>query len=68
MLYKKPNHKKFDYQPRYYNPSTDQEERRKSRLKFKPSFKEKSNRKNPFLLILLFLFIIYLFLKFQGLV
>jgi hypothetical protein len=41
---KKPNHRKFDYEPRYYDPSKDKDEQLKRRLGF--SRRRKSIGKN----------------------
>ena len=32
MLMKKPNHRIFDYQPRFYDPLNDEEERKKRKI------------------------------------
>lgn len=72
MFIKKPNYRKFDYQPRYYSPTTDEAERRKRKLGFR-SNKNKSTystftTKSPLLYIVMAGFILYLFLKWQGII
>jgi hypothetical protein len=67
MFIKKPTHKKFEYQPRFYKPEEDSSERRKRRLGFKSSYKDSSySKKNPIMFIIMFLFIIFLLLKWNG--
>lgn len=65
MLMKKPEHKKFDYQPRYYKPEKDKSQNLKERMELarrSHSLKKKNNR---FILYLVFiLVVIYLAIKF----
>jgi cytoskeletal protein RodZ len=68
MLFKKFSTKKFEYLPRYYKPELDQEERKKQKLGFKKNLEQKRKQKNPLWLILLFVIIVYFFLKFQGMI
>jgi len=67
MFIKKPSHRKFDYQPRFYNPELDKEKRRKQRLGFRSNYKNKTVPKKPLAYILMFLLILYFFLKYNGL-
>jgi hypothetical protein len=66
MFIKKPKHRKFDYQPRYYKPSEDDSERKKRKLGFRSNYKNKTSVKIPWPYIIMILFIVYLFLKFNG--
>ncbi len=68
MFAKKPAHKKFDYEPRYYKPDLDEEEKRKRRLGFRSNFRNKTTSKMPFLFIGMFLIILYIFLKYNRLI
>ncbi len=65
---KKPNHKIFDYTPRFYDPSKDEEERRKRRLKFGQARKYSKRAKSPIQYIVLLAVIIFIYLKFSGLI
>ncbi len=68
MFIKKAKHKVFDYQPRYYDPSKDEDERRKRKLAFKSNLKynRNSGKKSLLMLIIMALFVLYLFLYFNG--
>lgn len=66
MFFRKPTHKKFDYQPRFYNPNKDKEEKRKERLGFRTNYRNKSKTKKPIGLILMLVIILYFFLKYNG--
>lgn len=66
MLMKKPEHKRFEYLPRYYKPEKDKEQ--KFREKFElarksHSLKKKSNKIILYLIIIFF--IIYLMIRFN---
>jgi len=66
---KKPKHKVFDYEPRFYDPLKDPEERRKRKLQFRSSLRlYQSKKKSTPKLILFLLVVIYLILRFSGLV
>lgn len=66
MFIKKPTYRKFDYQPRHYNAKEDKTEQRKRKLGFR-SYKASSvSKKQPIAFIIMFLIIIYIFLKFNG--
>ncbi len=69
MFMKKPSHRSFDYQPRFYKPETDESERRKRRLGFKKNYKHSGyQKKSPLLFIVMFLFIVFLLLKWNGII
>ncbi len=67
MFIKKPKHRTFEYQPRHYKPEQDPEERRKRKLGFKSSRTKVSSKKSPFVFIVMLIIIVYLLLKYQGL-
>lgn len=65
MLMKKPEHKKFDYQPRYYKPEKDKSQNLKERMELarrSHSLKKKNNR--IILYLVFILVVIYLAIKF----
>lgn len=65
MLMKKPEHKKFDYQPRYYKPEKDKSQNLKERMELarrSHSLKKKNNRSIFYLIFILV--VIYLAIKF----
>ena len=66
MFIKKPAHRKFDYQPRYYNPKEDETEKRKRRLGFKYNKKSGRGKNLPVAYIIMLLIILYIFLKYNG--
>ncbi len=67
MFIKKAKHRVFDYQPRYYDPSKDENEKRKRKLGFRSNLNRRSSRASLIKLIVMILFILYLFLYFNGL-
>ena len=64
MLMKKPEHKRFEYQPRYYKPEKDKSEKLKERLEIarKASLYKKKNNK-VIIYFIFIIFIIYLAIK-----
>lgn len=66
MLLKRPKAKQFDYTPRYYNPETDPEERRKRKLGFQSTRKARRKVRNPIYWLILVIVVFYLYLKFSG--
>lgn len=68
LFMKRPKPKKFDYQPRYYDPSKDKDEIRKRRLGFRSNFRESTKKKSPLLYILLLFIILYIILWFEGVI
>jgi len=65
MLMKKPEHKKFEYIPRYYKPEKDETQKFKDKFEIvrkSYSFKKKNNR--LILYFILVLVIIYLAIRF----
>ena len=66
-MLKKPKYRKFDYQPRYYNPETDVTEKRKKKLGFRTARKSAQAKvKNPLITILLIIIIILLIVKLSA--
>lgn len=66
MFIKKPAHRKFDYQPRYYDPKDDKTEKRKRKLGFRTNKSFKGSKNLPIAYIIMLLVILYFFLKFNG--
>jgi len=63
-MLKKPKYRKFDYQPRYYNPETDETEKRKKKLGFRSARKRAQSKvKTPLVTIILIIIIILLIIK-----
>ena len=58
MFMRKPQHKQFDYQPRYYDPSKDEDARRRRHFKFERHTRRGSNR--PIIVLVLMFIIAYL--------
>jgi hypothetical protein len=63
MFMKKPNHRVFDYTPRFYDPETDPVERKKRQLGFRSQRKHISRKKSPMLWIILIMAIIFILIK-----
>jgi len=64
MLPRKPQHKQFEYIPRYYDPSKDQRERQQRRIKFERNTSRGSHRPLYIVVIMFVLaYLIYTMLK-----
>ncbi|MCZ7604362.1 MAG: hypothetical protein QY331_08560 [Melioribacteraceae bacterium] len=73
MFFKRTQHKKFDYTPRFYDPDKDEElkdlERRKRRLGFRTSrARQKVKIKSPIYYLILFIILVLIYLKFTGII
>ncbi|GAB6282032.1 MAG: hypothetical protein STSR0008_07760 [Ignavibacterium sp.] len=64
MLFKRPTHKTFHYEYRFYDPIKDESERRKRRIKFSSSGTYQARRKNYLPLAALIILIIILYIVF----
>jgi len=65
MLMKKPKHRIFDYEPRFYDPSKDETEKKKKRLSFKTSHSRRKSKSNIFLIALIIL-VLYFIINYGG--
>jgi hypothetical protein len=65
-MLKRPNYRKFDYQPRHYNPLHDEEERRKRRLGFTINRKHRTNRRSMLIPAVVLFIILAIYLKLVG--
>lgn len=63
---KRPRHRVFDYTPRFYDPQTDEKEKKKRQLGFTRQRKFKSRKQSPILLFVLLALVIYVILKLSG--
>lgn len=68
MLAKKPLHRIFDYEPRFYKPEEDPDELRKRKLGFRSASKAKRKKKSPYIWLVFFGIVMYMYLKMQGVV
>ena len=69
MFIKKPKYRKFEYQPRHYKPQLDDEEKRKRKLGFRSNYRNKTtSKKRPVIYIVMLFIILYIFLKYNGLI
>lgn len=71
MFFRRPNHKTFDYTPRFYDPDKDEElkklERRKQKLGFRNSrSRQKMRIKSPIYYLVLLVILVFIYLKFTG--
>ena len=64
MLPRRPQHKQFEYVPRYYDPSKDERERKNRRIKFERNTRRGSHRP-MYIIIAMFVlsFLLYTMLK-----
>lgn len=65
MLMKRPEHKKFDYRPRYYNPDKDKQQNLKDRMNIaRRAYTIRKKNNKIFLYFLIVVLVIYLAIKF----
>ncbi|MDX9758622.1 MAG: hypothetical protein RBU27_05630 [Bacteroidota bacterium] len=62
MFIKKPQHKRFEYTPRYYDPKKDEQALRRRQIKFESNVRRGSNR--PLLIIIGLFILVYLVYSF----
>ena len=60
---KRPKHRVFDYPPRFYDPSKDEQERRKRRLGFSQMRSYNKKKKSPVIWLLFILVIVFVIIK-----
>ncbi|HLA68221.1 MAG TPA: hypothetical protein VJN65_00850 [Bacteroidota bacterium] len=65
MLLKRPQHRKFEYQPRYYSPEKDPGEKFKHKMEAERRSHQRK-RRPVFLWAALFLIIVYVYLYLSG--
>ncbi len=58
MFMRKPQYKRFDYTPRYYDPKKDEDARRRRQIKFESNVRRGSNR--PLIIIVIMFILVYL--------
>ncbi len=63
MLMKKPQYRKFDYTPRFYNPEKDEKEKLKRKLGFTRNVKVKRKTRSPIVWLFLVILVIIVLLK-----
>lgn len=68
MLLKKPQHRVFDYQPRYYKPDEDPDEKRKKKLGFRRARKQLKKGKSPLIWLLILIIILFVYLRFSNII
>ena len=73
MFFKKTQHRSFDYTPRFYDPEQDEElkelERRKRRLGFRVArTRHRVKTKSPIYYFVIFAIIVFVYLKFAGII
>ncbi len=66
MYMKKPQHRNFDYTPRYYVPENDERERKKRRLGFSRQLKVRRQKRSPIIWVILIIILIIVILKLNG--
>lgn len=67
MFMKKPNHRVFDYTPRFYISEEDEKERKKRKLGFSRELHHQRKKSNPVVWILLILAVIFAIIELSGL-
>jgi hypothetical protein len=65
MLFRKPQYRRFEYEPRFYKPEEDRAEQLKKRLREERS-RSRRKRKSPILWAVLMVLLFYLYLYLSG--
>lgn len=73
MFFKQTQHRVFDYTPRFYDPEKDKElkelERRKRRLGFRTArTRQRVKTKSPIYYLVIFAIVVFVYLKFAGII
>lgn len=58
MFMRKPQYRRFEYTPRYYDPNKDENERRRRRFRFERPPRRKSHK--PMIIIALMFILVYM--------
>ncbi|NOX16835.1 MAG: hypothetical protein GXO87_00935 [Chlorobi bacterium] len=66
MLAKRPKHRIFDYEPRFFDPEKDETEKRKKRLKFRSHSLAHRKTRSPFFWLIFAAAVVYIYLVFSG--
>jgi ATP/ADP translocase len=66
MFFKKIKNRQFDHVPRFYDPSKDETEKRKKKLRFRTDSSIRKKSRLPVMMILLLLIIIYFAIKLNS--
>lgn len=66
MLMKRPQHRVFDYPPRFYKPEEDEQERRKRRLGFSQMRKYNKRQRNPIIWIVFIIIVTIVIVRLSG--
>ncbi|MDT8324398.1 MAG: hypothetical protein RRA94_09820 [Bacteroidota bacterium] len=64
MFMRKPQHKSFDYTPRYYDPKKDEQARRRRRIQFERNTR-RGGHKPLIVLILVFILAYLIYINFS---
>lgn len=65
---KRPRHRVFDYEPRFYKPEEDPDEKRKRKLGFRRSRKQLKKGRSPLYWLIILIIILYLYLRFINII
>jgi hypothetical protein len=65
MLFRKPQYRRFEYEPRFYRPELDQSEQLKRRLR-EERRRNRRKRRSPIVWAVLMLLLFYLYLYLSG--
>jgi hypothetical protein len=68
MFFKKPPHRIFDYNARFYKSEEDKDEKLKRKLGFRRQMKMNRKKKSPIIWLVLIVLAIYIYLKLTGIV
>jgi len=65
-MFRKVKHRIFDYEPRFYKPDEDEQEKRKRKLGFRTAQRKVSRKKSPLMWVVMLMMILYIVAKWNG--
>jgi len=68
MFFKKPNHRIFDYTPRFYKAEDDKNEKLKRKLGFQRQLKSVRKKRSPLIWVVLVVAAIFIYFKLTGII
>lgn len=66
MLMKRPQHRVFDYPPRFYKPDEDPDERRKRKLGFSQMRKYNRKKGSPIVWLVFIVLLVIIIIRLSG--
>ncbi len=65
-MFKKIKNRAFDYEPRFYKPEEDVDEKRKRKLGFRTAQRKVTRKKSPIMWVIMLVMILYIIAKWND--